>query len=185
MEERIKPEGSPFVGLTVMGMDPSSYRNCGWAVIRLNAKDELDVLLKETQKLTRDQNDYLRYDDVYKRFNHIVAEFKPHVLCLERSMGGGMIFVRQNLSETVGVVKMAAATSGVKLHEVSPGTLKKLIAGHGHAKKKDIMANITAHFGLTKAGPEHECDAVSCAMTYLIDLGWKGYSIKVPFVKKP
>jgi hypothetical protein len=36
-------------------------------------------------------------------------------------------------------------------------------------------------FDLKKTGVEHECDAAAFALTYLVDRGWDGYSINVPF----
>jgi crossover junction endodeoxyribonuclease RuvC len=163
-------------------MDPSSYRNCGWAVLAIENGSPV-IKAKFTQKLEREQNDPRRYIDIYEELQKIVNTYHPTVIALERSVGGGLIFVRQNLNETVGVAKLSAARNNLSVYEVSPGTLKMLIAGHGHAPKKFIKANIVAFFGLVKAGPEHECDAMSCALAYFIDLGWQGYKVNVPYIK--
>jgi hypothetical protein len=89
------------------------------------------------------------------------------------------------VSETVGVAKLCCHDNGVKIYETSPGHLKKIIAGHGSAKKKWIKANIVATFNLGKSGAEHECDAAACALSLLVDLGWNGYVVKVPYVPAP
>jgi len=171
-------------GIVVIGMDPSSYRNCGWSVVRFkNGKPEL--LAKFTQVLTRPEADFGRLRDVYDSLQKTIQDHKALVLCVERSMGGGLMFVRNNLSETVGAAKLCCHDNQVKVHEISPSHLKKVIAGHGKAKKRHIKANIVATFGLDKAGPEHECDATAFALCYLIDAGWTGYEIKVPFSKNP
>lgn len=113
----------------------------------------------------------------------MVKSHSIKILCVERSMGFGMAFVRNNLSETVGVVKLACHDMGVLVVELSPAHLKKIIAGHGKAKKTHIKKNVVAAFNLKTAGAEHECDAVALALTCYIDLGWKGYKINVPFSK--
>jgi len=171
-------------GLTVIGMDPSSYRNCGWAVVRYDGSG-VTLVEKFTQVFPGEEDDWSRYRSVYDELARMIKEHGASVLCLERSMGGGQMFVRNNLSETVGVAKMCCVDYGAKVYETSPSHLKKVVAGHGSAKKKIIKANIVATFGLTKAGAEHECDAAACAVSLIIDMGWKGYVVKVPQPSAP
>jgi crossover junction endodeoxyribonuclease RuvC len=156
----------------VIGMDPASYRNCGWAVLEMTAIKKPVLLEKFTQVLQREQDDLGRLRDIYEQLAELIKKHHPGYLCLERSMGGGLAFVRNNLSENVGVAKLCAYDNSVKVIEVSPAHLKKVITGHGRAKKKHIMANVCAEFGLEKAGVEHECDAAAIALSYLIDLGY-------------
>jgi Holliday junction resolvasome RuvABC endonuclease subunit len=99
-------------------------------------------------------------------------------------MGGGLAFVRSNMSEVVGAAKLCCFNYKVMVYETSPGHVKKLIADHGRADKKYIKANIVSFFNLVKSGPEHECDAAACALSAFIDLGFTGYTVKVPFVKE-
>jgi crossover junction endodeoxyribonuclease RuvC len=180
--DQVTQAASPgdFEGKIVIGLDPSSYRNCGWAVLRL-VDNKLVLMKKFTQTITRDQDDIGRLKDIYDQTQALIDEFKPHALVVERSMGGGMQFVRNNLAETVGVVKLCCFLNKVKVYEVSPAHIKKIIAGHGRAKKPHIKANIVATFGLAKAGPEHECDAAAFAISHLVDIGWQGYEVKVPY----
>jgi Holliday junction resolvasome RuvABC endonuclease subunit len=171
-------------GLIVVGMDPSSYRNCGWAIVQYTSSG-VTLLDKFTQVFDGGESDISRYRVLYDMLEKIIKERKPSVLCLERSMGGGLAFVRNNLSETVGVAKLCCHDNGVKVYETSPGHLKKIIAGHGSAKKKWIKSNIVATFNLGKSGAEHECDAAACALSLIVDLGWNGYVVKVPYVSAP
>jgi Holliday junction resolvasome RuvABC endonuclease subunit len=167
-------------GLRIIGMDPAAFRNCGWAVVEF--KDGKPTLLEKfTQKITREENDIGRLQDVYDALERLIAQWGALILCLERSTGGGLIFVRSNLNESVGVAKLCCHRHGIKTVEISPAHLKKVIAGDGRAKKKHIIANMAAIFGLKKPGPEHECDAAALCLGYLIDQGWTGYQIAVPF----
>jgi crossover junction endodeoxyribonuclease RuvC len=170
--------------LVVVGMDPSSFRNCGWAVVSYKS-NSVALLDKFTQVFPGEESDISRYRAVYDKLAEIIKKYNPSVLCLERSMGGGLAFVRNNLSETVGVAKLCCHDNNVKIFETSPSHLKKIVAGHGSAKKKAIKANIVATFGLGKSGAEHECDAASCALSLIVDLGWNGYVVKVPHVPAP
>ena len=61
--------------------------------------------------------------------------------------------------------------------------LKKEITGHGRGTKTSIKNNVLATFDLSKkdAGSEHELDAAAMALCWLIDMGWKGYEVAVPY----
>jgi len=166
--------------VVMIGLDPSSTKNAGWAVVELEG-GKLSLLKKFTQKIQRDKEDIGRLKDLYDQTQELIDEFKPKSLVVERSMGGGLQFVRNNLSETVGVVKLCCYINEVEVWEVSPAHIKKVIAGHGRAKKQHIKANVVATFGLKKAGPEHECDAAAFVVCQLVDLGWQGYVVKVPY----
>jgi len=169
--------------ICVVGLDPASYRNNGWAILGL--KDGvLELRKKYTQKMTRPQEDIGRLKDIYDETQAIIKEFSPDAMVVERSMGGGLQFVRNNLSEAVGVVKLVCFMNSVEVYEVSPAHVKKIIAGHGRAKKKHIKANVVATFALAKAGAEHECDAAAFGLCHLVDMGWQGYVVKVPYQKE-
>lgn len=193
MDEEIHIKGLPLIQLqadgadaatkkrvVIVGMDPAASRNCGWAVLTIEG-GKLILLEKATQTITREPDDIGRLEDIYQHLDALIAKYQPTILCTERQAGGGLIFVRSNLNEVVGIAKLCCFRRGVYVVEESPAHLKKIIAGHGRAKKKHVKANIVAAFGLKKAGPEHECDAAACALCCFIDLGWQGYKVQVPF----
>lgn len=169
-----------FDGLTVAGMDPASYRNYGWGVVRYEG-GKLVLLEKFTQVVEGGEFDYGRYRALYDCFSDLITKHAISVFCSERSMGGGLAFVRNNLSEATGVMKLCCHDRGIKVVEVSPAHVKKVFAGHGRAKKTHVKANVVAYYGLQKKGSEHECDAVACATCYFADLGFP-YAAKVPCV---
>lgn len=168
--------------MVIAGMDPSAGRNCGLAIVKL--EKNLPVLLaKYTKVFPKDQSDLEYLQNLYGEFESFIHEHSPPVLAVERSMGGGLAFVRNRLSESVGVVKLCCFRNGVKVSEVSPMHLKKEITGHGRGTKTAIKNNVLATFGLSKkdAGSEHELDAAAIALCWLIDMGWKGYEVAVPY----
>lgn len=165
-------------GYTIIGMDPPSSRNCGWSVVRVQSNKPI-LLEKFTQVLCDDK--LKRLDELYRQVESLITKYSPKVLCLERSFGGGQAFVRGGLNEAVGVTKLCCYRYTVEVEEVSPAHLKMVIGGHGHADKKCIMANVAQTFNLKETGVEHECDAVAFALTFLIDGGWSGYTIAIPF----
>lgn len=176
-------------GIIVIGVDPPVSKNCGWSVIKIEKKTPI-LLEKFTQVLEAPEDDLNKtLEDVYQKLNSLFAKYPQGchpavVLCMERQMGGGLFFARAKLNEFVGVMKLCCWRHGIKVAEISPGHLKLIIAGHGSATKNYIMGNVVKTFGLSEPGPEHECDAASLALCYMIDKGWINYEIKVPYSKK-
>jgi len=164
---------------TIIGMDPPAGKNCGWAVVRF--KDNKPHLIRKfTQVLDKACGD-TGLEDIYQQLDRMINEEGVTVLCMERQMGGGLQFTRAKLNEFVGVTKLCCHRHGIKVVEVSPNHLKLVFAGHGSAPKQKIMSNVVKTFGLASPGPEHECDAVALAVSYLIDNGWQGYTIQDPY----
>lgn len=171
--------------LTVIGIDPPVSKNCGLAVVRLK-DDKVELLEKFTKVLDNKDKDNNgpSLEAVYDKVEQLISFHGANIVCMERQLGGGFQFGRAKLNEYVGVIKLCCHRTGVSVVEVSPAHLKMIIAGHGKAPKEKIMANVVATFGLSDAGAEHECDAAAFALTYLIDNGWKGYEVKVPYTEE-
>jgi len=176
-------------GMVVIGMDPSSYKNCGWAVLKYENGQVL-LLDKFTQvfqypiDMEEPWNCFDRFRQTYQCLEEMIQKHHPKYLCLERSIGGGLTFIRGNLSETVGIAKLCCCDHGCGVFETSPSHVKKQITGSGKAKKKHIMANVLGFFKLDKTGTEHECDAACCALSFFMDAGWTGYQISSPMKVK-
>lgn len=173
-------------GMCVIGMDPSSYKNCGWAILQYQ-NGQVTLKHKFTQifeyhedELADPWNSNRRLREVYDKLHEMIQEYNIKYLCLERSIGGGISFVRGNLSETVGVAKLCCFDNNCRVFETSPCHVKKQVTGHGKAKKRHIQANVLGFFGLDESGSEHECDAACCALSFFMDAGWQGYKITAP-----
>lgn len=170
--------------LTILGIDPPVSKNCGLAVVKLE-NDKALLLEKFTKVLdNKDKDNGPSLEAIYDKVEQLISFYAPKIVCMERQLGGGFQFGRAKLNEFVGVIRLCCYRLGVKVVEVSPAHLKMVIAGHGKAPKEKIMANVVSQFGLAEAGAEHECDAAAFALTYLIDNGWKGYEVKVPYTEE-
>lgn len=157
--------------LVILGIDPASIRNMGAAILSVDLESRtFDVPWHSTVILPDFQTDGGRLSHIYDEFQKIVDKYKPSVLSIEFSRGFGKSFVRQNLQESVGVIKMCCNKNGIEVYEPSPSHMKLVIAGSGKAKKTDMkiwVKNIAKD--MDKPKTEHEADAVASALTYLID----------------
>ena len=140
----------------VMGIDPASIRNLGVAMLRFDTNTKrIEVVVHTTEILPK------KYHD----------EYKPKVLAVERSTGFGKSFVRQNLQESAGVMKMFCHQKNIRVDEISPKHIKLMISGSGNASKNEVIKAVMDYTGMEKSKTEHEADAVASAIVFLIDEG--------------
>jgi len=157
--------------LIILGIDPASIRNMGAAILSVDTdKRSFEVVWHSTVILPDFETDGARLDHIYNEFQKILDQYKPTVMSIELSRGFGKSFVRQNLQESVGVIKMCCHRNGLKVAEPAPNHIKLVIAGSGKAKKKDVKLWVKKIApDMEKPKTEHEADAVGSALTYLID----------------
>ena len=157
--------------LVVLGIDPASIRNMGAAILEVNTETRVfKVLWHSTVVLPDFKTDGARLTHIHDEFEKIVDKYKPTVLSIEFSRGFGQSFVRQNLQESCGVIKMCCHLNDIEVFEPSPNHMKLVIAGSGKAKKADMKIWVKKIApDMDKPKTEHEADAVASALTYLID----------------
>ena len=159
--------------LNIAGFDPASRVNLGCAVITLdksNKNKNVNLITRFTHVFTEDlEHKDHRLVSLETFINSFLDEYKVDLMILERSVGFGKSFVRAQLNEVSGVMKLCALKKNVEIVEYSPGTIKKEIAGHGRASKRDIQKAVMDKFDIKKKdiGTEHECDAVAVAGTHI------------------
>jgi crossover junction endodeoxyribonuclease RuvC len=156
----------------VMGIDPASIRNLGVAMIRFDTDTkEIKVEVHTTEILPDVECDGERLRYIYGLMKKYYDLYKPKVLAVERSTGFGKSFVRQNLQESAGVMKMFCFEHKIKVDEISPKHIKLMISGSGNASKKEVIQSVMDYTGMGKSKTEHEADAVASAIVFLIDEG--------------
>lgn len=97
----------------------------------------------------------------------ILRRFDPEVVVIEGpSYGSKMASRASQLWQATGVVKTAVIETGAEIVIVAPSTLKKVIAGHGRAEKKDMISAIESRFGLGLTN-DNAVDAFALAVYYL------------------
>jgi len=102
------------------------------------------------------------YAELVERLNHI----KPDLIAVE------MLFFANNartafaVGQARGVVLLAAAQANIKVVEIAPLRLKKILLGNGKAKKRDVQHFIKEYFQLEKVPrPDDAADAVAIALS--------------------
>jgi len=153
----------------VFGIDPASIRNLGVALLFVNEEKKPEVVLHDTVILPDFDTDGARYKCIYDSLEELLIKYEPSIVVMELSRGFGKSFVRQNLQESVGAMKLCCHNKGIKVVEIAPTHIKLIIAGSGKAKKGDIKKWVKNIVDMDKPKTEHEADAVASVLTYFVD----------------
>ena len=153
----------------IIGVDPASKRNMGIGVLKIEDYENFKVILHKTEVFPDFDSDGERLDYTYNILNKLFKEYEISYLSMESSTGFGKSFVRSNLQEGAGVMKLCAFHNKVEVVTPSPKHIKCVITDNGNAKKNLMKKAIAELANIENADTEHECDAVGVALTCAID----------------
>lgn len=153
----------------ILSLDPASLKNLGVCVSNIS-KDGMQILESLTKifDVTVENKDK-RLHDTKEFICDLLLRHAIDFIVFERSMGFGKIFIRDQLSEQTGIVKLIAYENKIPIVQISPKTAKLYIAGSGNADKKKVIQSVLDTFGIKKEtlSSEHEADAISMAYAYM------------------
>lgn len=154
-------------GKRILGIDPGSGKLGHGLIEVINGQAQLighgcietTPNSPETQKLSY----------IYDEMTRLVNDIRPDLIAVE------MIFFASNVStafavgQARGVVLLVAAQANIPTAEIAPLRLKKVLFGHGGAKKKDIQNFVKDYFKLEKVPkPDDAADAVAIALSQVL-----------------
>lgn len=165
---------------TIVGFDPASTRNIGWASLVLSKKPS------DTAKISSWEGGTFvmavteeRWQVLWPMFVEVetfLAERSPHLVVVEKtsSFAGG--FITGQVSHCMGVILAACGKLNIPVEFVYPTSVKKLVAGHGRANKtkmKKAVRNLLISLGNKKPvfDSDHTADATAGIFYWLIKNG--------------
>jgi len=155
--------------VTVLGIDPGTSVT-GYGVVRraANGRSQLPSLVECGVIRTRTRDPLAtRLHEIYMGVTELIARHQPDVLAVED------VFYRRNvrtavvLGHTRGVILLAGASAGIRVHEFAPASIKKSVVGVGGASKQQVQFMVMRILRL-KSMPEpfDAADGVAAALTY-------------------
>lgn len=152
--------------MIILGIDPG-LNHTGWGAIKhLDGKPIYlgsDVITTNS-KLTLEQ----RLADIHTQLLQVIKIYKPKAVALEK------VFVNTNASSSLilgharGVILMTPALFGLAVAQYAPNTIKKMVAGQGHANKEQVQKMVTLLLNLQeKTFIKHDvADALAIALCH-------------------
>lgn len=171
-----------------LGID-QGIANIGYAVTGL--KDGKEFLLQSgTFKTTTKHEFPVRIKMIYEFINELLQTYNVEVMGMEKLFFNPVQGNKRNKSADImrtnmvtGVLFLLASQYNKRIFDYTPGTVKKYVAGHGHAPKELVMEHVQGF--AEKSGitikTEHEADAIAISLTALKQFMESRY----PVLKKP
>jgi len=127
--------------MIIIGIDPGSVV-VGYSIIRKKTAQQLEVVdfgCIITDKFAT-TGERLKY--IYKEVNKLIEKYKPEVMSVESVFFFKNLKTIMPVSQSKGVILLAAAEKKLMVYEFTPLQMKMAIAGYGRAEKKQVQKMI-------------------------------------------
>ncbi len=151
--------------MRVIGVDPGT-KICGFGIVEIINGDLLHV--KSGAIVPKSSHCIgFKLKTIYEALVNIIREFTPDAMSIE-----GLFFAKNaksaiKLGEARGVAYLAAAFSGLPVHEYAPTEVKLAVTGRGRAKKLEVQKIISAIFGIDRWDGTDVSDAIAIALCHI------------------
>lgn len=156
--------------MLVLGIDPGTA-NTGYGVVRGGGGGTMPALVECGVIRTRARDPLpARLREIYEGVRELIERHRPEALSVED------VFYARNVRTTVvlgharGVILLAAAQSGTRVHELAPAEIKKAVVGTGGATKEQVQFMLTRLLRLQSVPqPSDAADGVAAALACVMN----------------
>ncbi|MCS7298707.1 MAG: crossover junction endodeoxyribonuclease RuvC [Spirochaetia bacterium] len=153
--------------MRVLGID-LGYSILGYGIVEYDGRN-LKLITSgvvETSEYTDFNDKIVKINDI---LSSIISEYSPSAVCIEKVFFGKNVKTAVKVLEVAGVVRILALKSGIKVFEITPLEVKKLITGRkGRHPKVQIQNIVKLILGLDKVPKPDDCaDAIAIAIAGL------------------
>lgn len=161
-----------LMGIRVLGVDPGS-RITGYGVVEGRAGTLCCVDCGTIAGGDRPLPD--RLVAVYDGLSAVVETYGPAAVAIEDAFLGRNVRAMAVMSQTRGVLVLAARRAELPVFEYAPREIKRAIVGTGRASKAQIAYMVGSLLGLEERGlPRDATDSLAVALCHLHRTGPNG-----------
>ena len=151
--------------MRVIGVDPGT-RVCGFGIVD-SINGSLAHVTSGAIVPTSSHPITSRLKTIHEGLVRVIREFAPDAMSIE-----GLFFAKNaksaiKLGEARGVAYLAAAFSGLSVHEYAPTEVKLAVTGRGRAKKIEVQKMISTIFGINRWEWTDVSDAIAIALCHI------------------
>lgn len=129
--------------MIILGVDPGSVIT-GYAIIKRHSdkNHELEVIdfgciIAENGMTTGE-----RLKEIHNGISKLIKKYKPDIISIENLFFFKNFKTVMPVSQTKGVILLAAAQKNILVYEFTPLQVKMTVAGYGRAEKKQVQEMI-------------------------------------------
>lgn len=108
-----------------------------------------------------------RLAELHRTLKELIARVRPDAVAVEKLFFAKNVKTAMAVAEARGVILLTAALARATVYEYAPAEIKKTVAGHGGADKKEVEKMILATLPETRAmrARDDVFDAIAAALT--------------------
>jgi crossover junction endodeoxyribonuclease RuvC len=154
--------GSQGEGIRILGVDPG-MGSTGFGLIEFEKQGSL--LYRESGVLRpRGTSVSPRLQQIFRGLTRLIETSKPRFMAVERPFFGKNVKSAMLLGQARGAALLAAAETGLEVHEISPLEVKQAVVGYGRADKGQIQAMVRSILGIRQVLTADAADALAVAL---------------------
>jgi crossover junction endodeoxyribonuclease RuvC len=154
----------------VLGVDPAAAGPTGYGIVESDGRNCRMVhygALKVAEKV-RKESAGAALEAVHALICGLLRDFSPDALAVESIFSALNVKTALRLAEVRGVVLLAAAQYGVKVHSYAPRLIKASVAGYGDADKRHVQVMVRSLLKMSEMPePAHAADALAVALCHM------------------
>lgn len=135
--------------MIILGVDPGSVI-VGYSILKKNKDRSLEVIDFGCIITDKFATTGERLKSIHKNITKIIDRYKPDVMSIERLFFFKNLKTAMPVSQTKGVILLAAADKKLPVLEFTPLQVKMAIVGYGRAEKKQVEEMIKKSVCLDK-----------------------------------
>jgi crossover junction endodeoxyribonuclease RuvC len=138
----------------------------GWGVVEIVGGD-LHYLDHGTIGSSTSLGQENRLKRIYRGLKEVLARYGPQGMSLEKVFFARNAGSALKLGQAHGVALLAAAESGIPVHEYASAEIKLAVVGYGQASKEQVQKMVASLLHLSEPIPADAADALAAAICYL------------------
>lgn len=151
--------------VSILGIDPGTGI-VGFGFLKADSK-RLEVVDAGVIRTPAHEASEKRLLTIYDEINLLIKEFKPEWLSIEKLFFSRNVTTAMAVSQSRGVIVLAAIQAGLQIAEYTPLQIKMAITGYGRADKKQMQEMVRVLLNLEAIPkPDDAADALAAAITH-------------------
>lgn len=154
--------------MIIIGIDPG-IADMGYGIIRksriLKNGNDLECLSYGVIQTSPSLSMPFRLKKIDEELSKLIKKHKPEALAVENLYFFKNIKTAMPVSQSKGIVLLAAAKKNIPVYEITPLQAKMTVTGFGRAEKKQVQKMLKILFSLKEIPrPDDAADALACAV---------------------
>jgi crossover junction endodeoxyribonuclease RuvC len=146
----------------VLGIDPG-LTSTGYGLVTVGPRAVVAGVIRTDRKAPVAE----RLLELHRDLTGLIDEHHPQVVAIEQVFSNRNVRTVANVGRAAGVAMLAAAQAGLVVHEYTPSSVKRAVAGYGNAPKEQMQKMVTQRLGLAELPRPDAADALAVALCHL------------------